>query len=490
MQDWILEELAGAEFGDERLKKRMQLLLDRCACAPDASIKSACKGAAEVVGAYRFLNNKQVDVPSILKPHRDATLERVKACSRVLLVQDTTELDYSTKTKLQGKGPLSYENRTGFFAHNQLVITPERLTLGVWNTDIYARDVAEQGKSKKRKQRAFEDKESYRWLEGYRSGCELAQKAPGVQVIVCGDRESDVYEVFEDWHRRREAKEPAIADWLIRCKENRRLQPTGQGQEDDDGTLIRTIRDKLEASPTMGTITIHVKKKIQCKNKRKNRKKTLRSARNAVLDIHYAPIAPRPPYRRERKLAEVSFYAVMAREVDPPEGEDPIEWILLTSMPVKDYQSAVDIVALYSDRWEIEVFHRTLKTGCRVEELQLKNDEPTKNAVALFMIVAWRVLYVMKLGRECPELPCDAVFEADEWQAFWVIVHDGRQDALVNKPSLGEFVRKVAEYGGFLGRKHDGHPGPQAIWQGMEKVRHYTIAWQVYVKQQGYKAYQ
>ena len=106
------------------------------------------------------------------------------------------------------------------------------------------------------------------------------------------------------------------------------------------------------------------------------------------------------------------------------------------------------------------------------------------------MVVAWRILYVMKLGRECPTLPCDAVFEEDEWKAFWVIVHDGREDALANKPSLGEFVNKIAEYGGFLGRKHDGHPGPQAIWQGMEKLRQFTLAWQVYVKRQGYKAYQ
>ncbi len=119
----------------------------------------------------------------------------------------------------------------------------------------------------------------------------------------------------------------------------------------------------------------------------------------------------------------------------------------------------------------------------------MKNADRIKVAIALYMIVAWRVMYVMKLGRECPDLPCDVVFDEDEWQAFWVIVHDGDANALKKKPDLGEFMSKVAEFGGFMGRKGDGVPGPQAIWQGLQKVRQFTIAWQIYVKKEGFKAF-
>ncbi len=172
----------------------------------------------------------------------------------------------------------------------------------------------------------------------------------------------------------------------------------------------------------------------------------------------------------------------MATEKDPPEQEDPIDWVLLTSLAVGDFEAALEVIDLYLGRWEIEVFHRVLKTGCKVEELQLKTDERTKVAIALYMVVAWRVLFVMKLGRECPELPCDVVFEEEEWQSLWVICHG--EEALKKKPSLGEFVIRVAQLGGFLARKADGVPGPQAIWQGLTRLRDFALAWQVYVKGQ------
>ena len=488
MKDWITEELATADLGDTRLLDRMQLVLERLSESPDSSVKSTFKGAAEVMGAYRFFNNAKTSVDSILAPHQDATLERTKQFKRVLFVQDTTELDYTKKTKMEGRGPLSSVDRQGFFAHNQLLITPERLVLGVWNTQIYARDEAEHGKGAKRKQRPIEDKESYRWLEGYREACCLAQLVSDTQVINCADRESDVYEVFEEWHQRLVNNQVA-ADWLVRSNQNRRIEKDTNVSEDEDDNLHRTVREVVEASPLLGAITVSLKKKTQYKKVKGNRKKTIRTPRTAELEVRATRVTIRPPYRKGKKLPKVSFFVVMAKEKDPPKGQDPVDWVLITSIEVTDFQSALEIIELYRVRWEIEVFHKVLKTGCRVEELQLKKDERTKVAIALYMIVAWRVLYVMKLSRECPKLPCDVVFEEDEWQAFWVIVHDGDPDALARKPSLEEFVRKVAEFGGYLGRKHDGPPGPQSIWQGMAQIRAFTLAWQVYVKKQGFKAY-
>lgn len=484
MKEWVIKELTTADFGDKRLLERMKLILERLAESPMDSIKSAFKGWKEVMGAYRFFNNKKTCVESILKPHRDATLERVKTFERVIFIQDTSELDYTLKKELEGTGPLSTVERQGFFAHNQLIISPERLPLGVWDTTIYARDEAEHGKAQKRKQKPIEEKESFRWLQGYQAACRLKELAPEVEVVACGDRENDIYEVFQEWDQRK-THEHLAAEWLIRCNQNRVLKI----QCDEKESSPRNIVEKIQASSLLGEFTLQVKKKIQRKKVKGNTKKTLRSAREAVMEIRATQVTLRPPYRKGSKLSEVSLFVVMAKEKHPPQAEDPIEWLLLTSLEVTDYPSAIEIVALYAARWEIEVFHRVLKTGCKIEELQLKKDERVKVAIALYMIVAWRVMYVMKLGRECPNLPCDAVFEEDEWQAFWVIVHDGHPEALSRKPGLGEFVDKVAEFGGFLGRKGDGYPGPQAIWQGLKMVRHFTIAWQIYVKKEGFKAY-
>ena len=179
-------------------------------------------------------------------------------------------------------------------------------------------------------------------------------------------------------------------------------------------------------------------------------------------------------------MSQVTFYVVTAKEKSSPKNEDPINWVLFTSLKSETFKSAMEVLNLYVKRWEIEVFHRVLKTGCKVEELQLKSYDRARVAIALYMIVAWRVLYVMKLGRECPELPCDIIFEEDEWQSLWSIEY-GRE-ALENKPNLGEFVEKVAKYGGYLGRKSDGPPGPESIWRGLNRLKDFTISYKVYVK--------
>jgi len=480
MKEWIEQEFSTARLGDKRLDKRMKLIMERLIESPMPNIKSAFKGWTEVMAAYRFFNNSKTSIEKILEPHRDATLLRVKEHQRVLIVQDSSELDYTLKKKLEGTGPLSIVERQGFFAHNYLVVTPERLPLGVWDTDIYARDEKEHGKAKERKQKPIEEKESYRWLQGYREACLLAEAAPDTEVVSCSDREGDIYEVFTEWHQRL-ANGKKAAQWLIRCNQNRRLSKAESDGKDPAAENHTKILEQVGASVVLGTRTLSVTAKEQYKKiKGGSRKKVKRSARTATLEVRATTVTLHPPYRKQKKLPELSFQVVMCTEKDPPDNEEPVEWVLLTSLTVADFNEANEIIELYIARWEIEVFHRVLKTGCKVEELQLKNDARTKVAIALYMVVAWRILYVMKLGRECPDLPCDVVFEEDEWQSLYVICYG--ENALKKVPPLGEFVSKVAEFGGFLARKADGAPGPQAIWQGMARMRDFTLAWQIYAK--------
>jgi hypothetical protein len=469
MDAWVEDEFASAQLGDKRLRERLKLIASRIFDNPQASIKSALRGWTEVIGAYRFFNNSEATIEAILAPHRDATLERVKEHNRVLIIQDTTELDYSSKSKLKGKGPLSTLSREGFFAHNHFVVTAEGLALGVWDTHIYARDPQQHGKATERKQKPIEEKESNRWLEGYAKACNLAQLAKDTEVISCSDREGDIYEVFEDWHQR-SGRGEKVAQLLIRLRHDRRIV-------DDQQQQVRSkILTKLSSCPVLGTVSVDVKKKTQFKKDKKgNNHKQIRSARKAIVEIRATDVTLEAPARTDRKLSNISLHVVLAQEQTPPAGEEPICWVLLTTLKADDFQGNLEIVQLYAERWGIECFHRVLKTGFRVEELQFKNDESIKPAVALYMVIAWRVLYVMKLGRECPDLPCDVVFEEEEWKSACVIADEPQ--ALKNKPSLGQFMLLVAKFGGYLGRKSDGPPGAQAIWQGMSRVTDFALTW-------------
>jgi hypothetical protein len=165
---------------------------------------------------------------------------------------------------------------------------------------------------------------------------------------------------------------------------------------------------------------------------------------------------------------------LLAREEHPPENEPPIEWRLLTDEPLTTLGDAVLRIDWYRRRWMIELFFRTLKTGCKVEELQLSTKERLEKALVIYIIIAWRVLMLMTLGRDVPELPCDVIFDRDEWQAAWIVSQ--KKPLPPNPPTLGEMILIVARLGGFLARKNDGNPGAEALWRGLQRLRDFAEA--------------
>lgn len=476
LSDWVAEEMGTADLKDRRLKKRLLLVTQRMFASPVASLKAACRGWAETIAAYRFFDNENVTTAALLAPHQEATLQRVQAQERVLVIQDTTEIDYSSKKELEGKGPLSVEQRQGFFAHSQYVVTPERVPLGVWGTNIYARDEA--GEKTDRKDRPIELKESYRWLEGYRDACRLAEMASKTQVISVCDREGDIYEVFLEWQRRRERGE-AAAEWLIRSCQDRCLTPFEETQANAEG-IASKLRAAVEQSAVLGTIEFNVTKHTGNKKVKGSRIKTLRQARRVVQEVRALEVMLKAPWRKGEKLETVQIGVVLAREKNPPAGQDRIEWVLLTSLPVASFEAAQEAITLYLARWEIEMFHRVLKTGCRVEKLQLTDADRIRPAIVLYMIVAWRITYVMKLGRVCPDLPCDVIFEEAEWRAVYHVV---QRKPAKEKPTLGEMVDMVGSLGGYLGRKGDGAPGAQSMWQGITRAKDFALGWLLFTGQ-------
>jgi hypothetical protein len=498
MNDWIKDELGSVRLGDERLNQRVRLLLARKWQFPQRSFSAACRGRAEIDAASRFFNNAKAAPDKIFAAHRAAIVERLRqgGHTQVLLVQDTTECDYTTHKKLQGRGPLSSPERRGFFAHNLLVVTPEGVPLGLWYSFIYARDEPADDRADC-KHLPIEQKESFRWLEGYREACALAGLVPECEVLCVADRESDIYELFVEYAQR-QAQGLPVAQLLIRSQFDRCLEPfaplgepTAPPDEPtvppDEAAAGQPAPDKilgrLAAAPLLGTVRFHVPEATQRNKKLKGSRQppVQRSARTVEQEVKAISIQLKPPYRSAAAggaLPPVELFVVEARELHPPAGEEPLVWVLLTTRPVATFEQAGEMLEFYLCRWIIELLHRVLKSGCKVEEIQQRFDFRIKPVIVLYLLVAWRLLYVMRLGRECPELPCDLVFDESEWKPV-VVVLKGRAE-LAHKPTLGEMVLMVGELGGYVRRKNDPHPGMKSMWIGYMRVADFARCWECF----------
>lgn len=466
MQAWIAEETMTADFGDERLDRRYALLLDRLCEKPSLSIPAACVGAAEIEAAYRFFDNERVNVDRILQPHSDATLERIRQEPVVIIAQDTTELDLTRRHEKVG-GPLNDESRWGMFAHVQLAMRPNRLPLGVIAASIWSRDPVDFARSQEvkrleRKAKPIEKKESFRWLEGYRRASAVAKQAPNTTIVSVADSEGDIYECFMEGLPGEDGK----AEWIVRACQSRVSVETG-------GDLRQIV---LDTKP-MGKFSVQVRQRNASTGDGRPRRAE-RSAREAKVLMRSASVMLRPPFRNGKRLPIVKVNVVLVLEESPPEGTEPIEWLLLTSLPIETLAQAQTVMEYYCCRWEIEIFFRVFKGGCRVEDLQLEKTDRLEACMAMYLIVAWRVLFMLMLGRESPETSCDEVLSEAEWKSVYLIAIG----KVVPKkpPSLGKMIRKIAEFGGYLGRKSDGPPGPKTLWIGLQRVRDFALAWTMF----------
>jgi len=444
-------ELDGIDLGDSRRNRRACKVVEQLGKQPRNSIPSAINGWSETKSAYDLLKNPEVTQQKILDPHYSATLNRAKQYPVVLVAEDTTELDYTGKSDIKGMGTLNYETRSGLYLHSALAITPERLSLGQLTAWSWTRPFEDA------------DKESVRWEEGYENVCNAQEvlnkeatesgESP-TQMVYMADREGDLYEIFARRAKRMERGEDA-AHWLIRSKHDRKIIDNST----EDGAVISKISQQLTKAPRLGKIEFALPRG------RNNRK-----ARQVTQTLRAIAVQLKP-----KKSGDpiITVTTILAEEEHPPKGEKPIRWILLSSMEVSTLEQAKEKLDWYLARWQIEVFFKILKSGCKVEELQLEHVERIEKALAFYQIIAWRVLYLTMLGRECPELPCNLVFEDDEWQAVYIVTK--KENPPETPPSIDEMIRMVAGYGGFLNRKGDGYPGPQTIWIGLQRCRDFVL---------------
>lgn len=454
---WAEHELGRVDFPDARLRPRLVRLAEAFGEHPAAPIGVALNGcASQTKAAYRFLHNPQVDLPTLLAPHYAATVARIGEQPLVLVAQDTTSLNYSAHPATRDLGPINTraDGAQGLKLHDTLALTPTGVPLGLIDIQVWARDPQQMGQARARKQRALEDKESQRWLTSLQRTAEVQRLCPNTRLVNIADREADIYELFQA-----AAADPQGPHLLVRASR------TTQRQVEDEQTHV-SLWQHLPAQPLLGGCTLQIPARGG------------RPARRANLELRAAPIQLRPP-KRLSTAPTLALWAVCASELDPPAGSEPVEWLLLTTVPTLTLEETLERLQWYAARWNIEVFHRTLKSGCRIEDRRLGDAESLQACLAIDLVVAWRVMHLTKLGREVPEVPCSVFFAEAEWKAL-ACYHQRSPIPPETPPTLGEAMAMVATLGGFLGRKGDGHPGATVIWRGLDRLADITTTFSIF----------
>jgi hypothetical protein len=343
----------------------------------------------------------------------------------------------------------------GFYDHSHLALTPEGLPLGVLDARFQARSDEDFGNSKQRQYDPIEAKETFRWLEGYRLAGQVQAQLPPTQVVSVADCEGDLYEIYA------EARDQNIpVDYVFRVGKVRSLPEL---DPEAPGRTYLKIQQQLERAP------LRLRRELDLPTTPK------RAARTARLEIRAQRVRLKAPHGKA-ELGEVEVNLVLVKEVDPPDDGTAVEWLLITSLPIDTVDEVERVIAYYRGRWPIEPFFRVYKTGCRVEEIQLETSERLLRCLMLYKIIAWRVLYLTMLGRECPELPCDVLFAECEWKPVWRVVKKD-EPLPTAAPRLDEFMAMLGALGGHNGRTQDGPPGPQCIWIGIRRMTDFALAW-------------
>ena len=435
---WENEVGQGKFFGDARLSRRLNTMVEKLSENPARTLPEALGKWSEVKGAYRFFDNEKVEVSSIYESQYSSIIEKIKEEIMILAVQDTTVLNYTMHPKTTGLGPMCRHGETlGFFLHSCIGVTVKGIPFGVLGHRMWARSPESKDSRTTHKKRPIEEKESVRWVEVAREASNIIPAS--TKVVMVGDRESDIYEVI--------ALKLEGHDFLIRAAMNRCVQQPGN-------YLWQTA---LKA-PVLGSETITVPRGDE------------KPERKATVTLQSTTVTINPPANRKKeKLPAVTVNALLIRETSCPEGIEPIEWLLLTTLPANTLEEALACMTWYSYRWRIERYHYVLKSGCRAEKLQLETKDRLMRALAVYSIVAVRLIWLTYQARQTPDMPCTSVFSDNEWITLFIAVHK-TCNLPASPPTLENAVLWVAMLGGFLARKCDGFPGVSVLWRGLRRL--------------------
>lgn len=437
------QHFSGADLGDVRRSERLVNVAAALVREPRGTLHGSINSWAALNAAYRLLRTKSVTLDSVTKPHRQNVFDACNQARDVLLIEDTTTLNYSSLQHVAGMGWIGdNEDCKGLHLHTTLAMSvdswnanqePQLTVLGVFALNCWTRLQPKRKKGEKKAARLQRDRESQRWAAtfGTREGPPQATRWTYV-----ADRESDIFEVFEKCRDKR-------VDWIVRANQPRTLLDEGE-------TLFNAVARARRA----GRYTL------------KLRARPGQKRRTANLEVRAIPMTLRGPQRPGGRLGPQTMNVVEVREIDPPEGVEAIHWVLLTSWPIDSLQAILRIVKSYAKRWVIEEYHKALKSGVGAENSQLTQARSIQALVGILAIVALRLLNMKLLSRTHPDEPVKP--EAIGSEALILL------EKKYGKPIGGwtnhTALTGIARLGGYLARKHDGAPGWQIIWQGWHQL--------------------
>lgn len=447
--EWIVGEVAAIDFGDKRLNDRVIKTAIVLASKPSATIAEASPSKAVAKGAYRMFSNPRVDEDEILRSHLTESLERAKKCDVIYAIQDTTSLNFTGHDLDAGFGTIGYNSSagtTGLFVHTTLMISESGRPLGLLDQMCYDREPKPKSFRKSQKdatrKKFAKDKESKRWLDALQqtASCQAIRD----KVVTLADRECDIYEFVATANQ-------LSSKFIIRCCRNRN---TAEGEK---------IFCLLKQAEVIGqhSITIPVAGKP-----------TLVDLDVKCIETEILPPSDRTLKTRSTEVEYVPqrIFVIEAREKTPPTDRPPLHWILLTNIPTKSFQDAVDRLKSYAKRWAIEEFHRILKSGCGIEKTPLESADAVRIMIVLKSIIAVRLFQLTKAWRETPDIPCTVELSGDEWHALHMRVFPGKP-LQEETPTLKQASLWIAQLGGYKRNPQKEPPGMIVMWRGWQELR-------------------
>lgn len=450
---WIDRELVGSEFTDVRLNKRFRKLFQQLSEGTGESIPLVCQDWANTKAAYRFLSNHRVNEGGILAGHFQSTRERFAATdSTILVLHDTTEFNYHRENissvgilhrlpvgrYLNGK--LKHYVVCGIQMHSSLAVTTDGLPLGLTATKFWTRSKFTGCNALKKKinptRVPIEKKESIRWLENLQQSTALLNEPE--RCVHIGDRESDIYELF--------CRAEAIGThFLVRTCVDRLA---GDGKH--------TIADEMREVRVRG---LH---RIQVTDDRGQQSE-------AILEIRYRRIRVLPPIGKQKQYPELMLTVIHAQERGAPNGRERVDWKLITDLPVRSRDEALEKLKWYGLRWKIETFHKILKSGCKAEESRLRTAQRLTNLIAVFCILSWRIFWLTMMNRAVPDASPALAFTALEIRLLDRLTK-AKDMQRPHAKSISAYLIRIARLGGYLARAGDAAPGNAVIWRGLSRL--------------------
>ncbi len=455
---WAENEFGGAPLGDVRLSRRLVKVAQAKGEVPDRAFSGVAKGDwAAVKGYYRMIDQPDesaLSMDNILKPHRERTLRRMQGQKTVLCVQDGSDLNYHNLDQCQGLGEIG-KNQTGaksrgLHLHSTFALAPNGLPLGI----VRARCIAPESRPEEDTRRSFdipiEEKKNFIWIEHHRDLVEVASQMPQTRLIDVCDREADFFELFDE-----QRKNPRV-ELLVRAMHNRNIT-------EEPFKLFAVVRN----APVQSEVVVHIPRQSARPKRSKQKARPKRPARTAQLAVRSMRVRLRPAHYNADK-EPIDIWVVHALEENPPSNTEPVEWFLLTTIEIGSGEDAEQCLRWYCLRWRIEDWHRVLKSGCCIEDLAHETAERLRRAIAINLVIAWRIMLMALMGRETPKLPAEVLFSDIELRTMHAYA---KKNGLKPPVLLGEAVKMIARLGGYLGRNNDPPPGHQLLWEGYTVFR-------------------